>query len=322
MQTELVYPSYTRLLPRSLESVQSRLLGLSGTRMTLGFTFSKDLESAVITWDDGQTLPLETVGRYATIGLMHNRARQASLQVRDKDGFTLDAPLVIDFELQTDERPQLFLPRHLKEDMPLLEAAAKQFGFGAQAQDNYGVTRLALKWQKGTVDNTTTILDRGEVERLISPVQPKVVVSFEKVFATMDLKPGDKITFQVEAYDNRAPDRQVTVSRRCSFFVVQEALADLSIKELGFGGGDFNRQRIAKSTRATAVKEPEGLRTKELVKNEFEANVTSSTQAPTVRGEHGQATRDYFRLLSGVKYQDEEKPAEAPKPGPKGVTPR
>jgi hypothetical protein len=69
------------------------------------------------------------------------------------------------------------------------------------------------------------------------------------------------------------------------------------------------------------VKEPEGLRTKELVKNEFEANVTSSTQAPTVRGEHGQATRDYFRLLSGVKYQDEEKQAETPKPGPKGVTP-
>jgi hypothetical protein len=318
MQTELVYPPYTRLLPRSLESVQSRLLGLPGTRMTLGFTFSKDLESAIITWDDGQTLPLETVGRYATISLMHNRARQASLQVRDKDGFALDAPLVIDFELQTDERPQLFLPRHLKEDMPLLETAAKQFGFGAQAQDDYGVTRLVLKWQKGTVDNATAILDRGEVERLISPVQPKVVVSFEKVFATMDLKPGDKITFQVEAYDNRAPDRQVTVSRRCSFFVFQEALSDLSIKELGFGGGDFNRQRIAKSTRATAVKEPEGLRTKELVKNEFEGNVTSSTQAPTVRGEHGQATRDYFRLLSGVKYQDEEKPAESPRPGPMG----
>jgi hypothetical protein len=26
----------------------------------------------------------------------------------------------------------------------------------------------------------------------------------------------------------------VTVSRRCSFFIFQEALADLSIKELGF----------------------------------------------------------------------------------------
>jgi hypothetical protein len=241
------------------------------------------------------------------------------LQVRDRDGFALDAPLVIDFELQIDEKPQLFLPRHLKEEMPMLEAVAKQFGFGAQAQDDYGVTRLVLKWQKGTVDNATTILDRGEVERLISPAQLRTVVSFEKVFATMDLKPGDKVTFVVEASDNRAPDRQVTVSRRCSFFVFQEELGDLAIKELGFGNGDFNRERIAKSTRATAVKEPEGLETKELVKNEFEAKVTSSTRAPTVHSEHGQATRDYFRLLSGVKYQDEEK---GNKPAPPGVTPR
>jgi hypothetical protein len=314
MQTELVYPPYTRLLPRSLESVQTRLLGLPGTRMTLGFTFSKDLESAVMTWDDGQQLPLETVGRFATVSLVHNRARQASLQVRDRDGFSLDAPLIIDFEVQTDERPQLFLPRHLKEDMPLLEPAARQFGFGVQAQDDYGVTRLVLKWQKSTVDSSTNIRDRGEVERLISPEQPKVVVNFEKVFETLDLKPGDKISFQVEAYDNRAPQRQVTVSRRCSFFVFQEALADLSIKELGFGGGEFNRERIAKSTRATAVKEPEGLRTKEQVKNDFEANVISRSQAPMVRGEHAQATRDYFRLLSGVKNQDEDKPAGAARP--------
>jgi hypothetical protein len=312
MQTELVYPPYTRLLPRSLESVQTRLLGLPGTRMTLGFTFTKDLESAVLTWDDGQVLPLETVGRYATVSLMHNKSRQASLQVKDKDGFELDAPLLIDFELQVDEKPQVFLPRHLKEDMPMLEATAKLFGFGVQAQDDYGVTRIVLKWQKGTVDNSTTIVDRGEIERLISPVLPKVVLNFEKIFSTMELKPGDKITFQVEAYDNRQPDRQVTISRRCSFFIFQEALADLSIKELGFGGGDFNRERIAKASRATAVKEPEGLRSKELVKNEFEAAVTSGARPPTVRGEHGQATRDYFRLLSGVKFQDDDKPADTP----------
>ena len=103
-----------------------------------------------------------------------------------------------------------------------------------------------------------------------------------KIRAVKNIKPGDKITFQVEAHDNRAPDKQVTVSRRCSFFIFQEALADLSIKELGFGSGDFNRQRIAKSTRATAVKEPEGLQTREQVKNEFQGNVVSSTQAPTM----------------------------------------
>jgi hypothetical protein len=308
MQTELIYPPYTRLLPRSLEGVQQRLLGLPGTRMTLGFTFSKDLASAEIAWDDGQTLPLETTGRFATVNLMHNRARQATLQVRDIHGFTLDVPLLIEFALQVDEKPQVFLPGHLKEDMPLLESTARLFSFGAQAQDDFGVTRLVLRWQKSTVDVPTSIQERGEVERLVSPEQPKIIVNFEKIFGNLPLKPGDKVSFQVEAHDNRRPERQITVSRRCSFFIYQEELSGLMVKELGFGkGAEFTRERIAKSTRLTAVKEPEGIKTRENVRNEFEGNIASPTQSPTVRGEHGQATRDYFRLLSTVKYPDEPK---------------
>ena len=46
----------------------------------------------------------------------------------------------------------------------------------------------------------------------------------------------DKVSFTVEAHDNLAPGKpQVTVSRRCSLFVFQEALGGLSIKELGLG---------------------------------------------------------------------------------------
>jgi hypothetical protein len=308
MQTELIYPTYTRLLPRSLEGVQQRLLGLPGTRMTLGFTFSKDLASAEIAWDDGQTLPLEVTGRFATVSLMHSKPRQATLQVRDIHGFSLDVPVLIEFAVQVDEKPQVFLPTHLKEDMPLLESTARLFSFGAQAQDDFGVTRLILRWQKSTVDAPTSIQERGEVERLISPEQPKAIVNFEKVFANLPFKPGDKVSFQLEAQDNRRPERQITVSRRCSFFIYQEELSGLMVKELGFGkGAEFARERIAKSTRATAVKEPEGIKTRENVRNEFEGNIASPTQAPTVRGEHGQATRDYFRLLSTVKYPDEPK---------------
>jgi hypothetical protein len=307
MQTELLYPTYTRQPVRSLESVQQRLLALPGTRITLGFTFSKELEEATITWDDGTTLPLEVQERYATVSLQHSRARQATLQVRDKHGFGLDEPLVIDFELQVDEKPQVFLPRHLKEDMPKLEAEAKLFGFGVPVQDDYGVTRVLLRWQKSTVENPSGVVDRGEIERLISPSLTRTVINFEKVFAGLDLKPGDRISFQVEAQDNCEPKRQTIVSRRCSFFIYQENLGDLTVRELGFGGNDpLARERIARSTRATTVKEPEGLKSREMVKNEFEASITSGTQSPTVRGEHAQATRDYFRLLSTVKYPEAE----------------
>jgi hypothetical protein len=314
MQTELVYPGYTGLLPRPLEGIQQRLLGLPGTRMTLGFTFSKELESATITWPDGQELPLETVGRFASTNLVHNQTRQGRLQVRDIHGLELDDPLLIDFELQNDEKPQVLLPRHLKEDMPLLETVVDLFGFGVRAQDDYGVTRLVLRWQKSTVDNPASVTEQGEVERLISPAQRNAVVSFEKMFAGLTLKPGDKVSFDVEAFDNRTPEKQHSRSRRLSLFIYQPELSGLSISQLGFGGmQEMGAARIAKSTRATAVKAPEGIRSRELVRNEHEASVVTSTRAPTARGEHSQATQDYFRLLSKVPYQDEESSASPAK---------
>src|SRR5207248_7482277 len=133
----------------------------------------------------------------------------------------LEYEVVIDFEVQEDEKPQVkLLPRYLKEDMPFLEEQAKLFGFSVEATDDFGISRVVLKWQKSTVDQPNSVQDRGEVERIMSPVQPKVIVNYEKVFAAMALKPGDKVTFWIEAHDNITPGKpQMTASRRCSFFV-------------------------------------------------------------------------------------------------------
>jgi hypothetical protein len=315
METEIVPPGYTRLMPRTLEGIQQRLLGLPGTGMTLGFTFSKDLESATITWDDGEVLPLEVLGRFASIGFLHNRERRGVLTAKGIYGYAMDDPIDVQFDLQNDEKPRLFVPKHLKDDMPLLPENVASFGFGVRAQDDYGITRCTLVWQKSTVDNPTNTIDRGELERVISPAQPTVTVSFDKAFAGQTLQPGDKITFWVEATDNRAPKKlnQTTSSRRFSLFVFQEDLGGLTIKQLGFDKLNAGKGRIAKSRRATTVKSPEGLRNTEKVKNDFQGAVASSTRAPNVRGEFSQATREYFKLLSGVSYagQQTEQPPSA-----------
>jgi hypothetical protein len=315
MQTEIIAPAYTGQLPRTLEGVQTRLLGLPGTRLTLGFTFSKDLESAEITWDDGQTLPLEVTGRFVTAGLVHTLDRRAQLQVKDIHGLALDEPLLIDFDLQADEKPQVLLPKHLTADMPLLAEAVQMFGFGARVQDDYGVTRCLLRWQKSTIDNPTAIVEQGEVERLISPSQRNAMVNFENVFEGLQVRPGDKVSFELEAADNRAPDKQVSRSRRSSFFVFQQDLGGLNIAQLGFGAArDLGEERIAKSRKATAVKSPDGLRTREQVKNEFVGDVKTATQAPVTRGEFGRATQDYFRVLAGASYDDAAPPPASPAP--------
>ena len=113
--------------------------------------------------------------------------------------------------------------------------------------------------------------------------------------------------------DNRTPDPQKALSPRFSFFVYQEGLGGLTIKELGFGDLALGRGRLPKARRATSVKEPEGLRVKEQVRNEFQAAVDSQARAPTVRGPYREAVQDYFRLLSTVSYKDEKEPDHAPK---------
>lgn len=311
MQTELVYPTYTRLPPRSLDQMQERILALPRSRITLGFTFSKELKSADLTLvnkenaADVTTLPLDVAGRYATVGLVQGEtSRQATLLVRDIHGFPLDEPYVFDLDVQNDEKPLALLPGHLKENMYLLEPAAKLFGFGAQVQDDYGVAKVVLHWEKTSTLEPEKKPVKGTIERPITPAQPRTVATFEKAFADLDLKSGDRVSFRLEVFDNREGKPQSNFSRRCSLLVHQEDLGDLAVRELGFGSGDLlGRERIARSTRAATVKEPEGLKSKEQMRLEYEANVQSGTQAPTVRGPHADAVRDYFRLLSNVKGQ-------------------
>jgi hypothetical protein len=298
MQTELVYPPYTRMLPRSLEGVQQRLFALKGTRITLGFTFSKELKRATFSWDDGTELTLDVTGRFASTSFVHSQSRRASLQVVDKDDFSLEYPFYIDFELQMDEAPQVFLPRSLKKEMAVLAEGLKLFGFGVRMQDDYGVSRCVLQWKKATISNPSGVTAKGEVERLISPPRRKAVVSFQKIFENLAAEPGDRISFSVRVYDNRMPKRQEATSQSKALFVYQQGLEDLAIASLHFGGGSIVRTRMPKSRRASSVKEPMAMKTREKVWNEYEAKIDTTTKAPVIPGDYAQAVKDYLRLIS------------------------
>jgi len=327
MQTELVYPVYTRMLPRTLEGVQSRLFALPGTKMRIGFTFSKELAWARFTWsepDGEKELNLEVDGRYAYVGLVHSEPRTVTLQVEDVHGLSLQHPVVIGFEVQQDEKPQVIVPGNLTQDMAMLEEAVRLFGFGVRIKDDFGVTRCVLKWRKATVDNPTQVLRKGEVERTISPPRRNALVAFEKVFEHLAVQPGDKITFWVEAFDNRHPEPQMSESARKSLFVYQQELDDLYVLGVRFGGGGMRGGgRIPKSRRERSVTAPMATRTIEQFVNTFEADIATPTRAPRIRGPHVQAVRDYLRLMSTAVQgdQEEQSPGGPLTPTPEGGQP-
>src|SRR5262249_44748174 len=151
-----------------------------------------------------------------------------------------------------------------------------------------GLTRCALKWRKSSVASPDLIVEQGEFERLISPVKTREILNFEKVLSGLSLKPGDKLTFQVEAIDNCMPEKQSGLSRRFSIFVHQNELDRFSMDLIGFpeGGRGLRGERIPPAARATSVKAPEGLRNTEKVSNEFRGDVAARTPAAHVSGEH------------------------------------
>lgn len=310
MQTELIYPAYTRMLPRSLEGVQDHLYCLARTTITLGFTFSKDLKTAELVWDDRKAPEaLKVVGRFASTSFtMPNRPRTATLRVEDIHGFGLKYPFTISFELQADEKPQVFLPNTLKPEMPTLAEGLKLFGFGVRVQDDFGVRRCVLKWAKSTVSNPSQVTGKGEIERLISPPQRKAIVSFEKAFENFDARPGDRISFTVEVYDNcpEPPGGQKAVSPARALFVYQQELEGLRIADLGFGSGARAGARIGKSKRATTVKPPMATFTQEKVWNEYEAKLDSTARPPRLPSAYAEPVREYFRLISTAVDKDKK----------------
>ena len=308
MQTEMIYPAYTRLLPKDFEGIQERLTGLVGTKITMGFTFTKDLEWGTLTWDNGEKIPLDVVGRFATVSLIHTRPGRATLDVGDIHGYSLERPFAIQFEVQEDERPRLFVPGHLRQEMPQLAEELKAFGFGVRAEDDYGITRIVLKWTKATLENRDQVLEKGEIERLIAPPRQRVGAEFLKAFESLAVRPGDLIGFQVIAYDNCEPNRQQVSSASFSFFIHQRGLGDMSLLgDMGLGAMmSRQRGRVAKAKRDTGMGEPEALTTKEQVQNEFEGGVSGHARLPTLRADNSKTVQNYFQALAPAKFDEKE----------------
>lgn len=313
MQIDLVPPAYTRQPPRELSGVQTRIAGLPGTRVSLGLTFSKSLAAASLRFDaDPEEIPLDIAGRFATIQFVISDSRRARIQVKDMDGFALAQPYTLDIDVLADEPPHIVAPGFLKAEMPIKADALRTFGFGVRAWDDYGVARTVLKWQQSTLDNRDAVRTQGEVERANTPPLATVIPEFPNIFADLKVQPGDFISFRVEATDNRDPNPQTVSTPTFSFFVHQDDLGGGAMgqnEDLMSGAfwGARGRQRLERHRTATEVPLPTDLRSISQWDSDYEANVTSGSRAPTVRGDFGSSVERYFKILSTAVFKEDDK---------------
>ncbi|MBM4149705.1 MAG: hypothetical protein FJ224_11805 [Lentisphaerae bacterium] len=310
MQAELVFPLYTRLVPKEMDGILDRITALAGTRINLGFVFSKPLKSAALTLDDGSHLPLDVVGRFASVSFVHSLERRVTLQVEDIHGFVLEVPHAVEFGLTVDRPPKIIVPAFLKTDMPKTLDELAGFTFGAKVEDDFGVAKCVVKWRQATVEEPDRVKTQGDpIERPFIPPRPNVVAAFESIFReqAQRAEPGDLFTFQVEAFDNREPKPQSTVSSLFSIFIrgpdlewgVAGSRTDVTGGWGGQGGGP-TREWGAPKGGSRAIMMPGKQTTAESYKNEFKAD-----RATEVRGEVPRApdstAGNYSKAVSGSK---------------------
>ena len=311
MQVELVYPLYTRLLPKESDGIQDRITALAGTRVNLGFVFTKPLEAAELTFDDASRLPLDVVGRFASVSFVHSQDRTAELQVKDVHGFAMDSPHRMVFGVTADKPPRLTVPKFLRADMPQTVEEFAGFTFGAKVEDDFGAAKCLVKWHKSTTDKPDDIKVRGEpVERAFIPPRPTAVAAFENLFReqAQSAAPGDLFTFQVQAFDNRQPDPQSTVSAMFSIFLQGRGPEDgtagggvnVMAKFAQFGGGG-GAKRVWRPTEGShVIGMPPGLTTAEQYRNEYTSERQTRTRSE-VRGPRDKTVGDYGTAISGAE---------------------
>lgn len=81
---------------------------MAGTRVNLGFVFTQPLKSAVLTFNDQTRMPLDVVGRFASVSFVHSQARSAKLQVEDVNGLALEKPHAMEFVLMAGEAQAVY----------------------------------------------------------------------------------------------------------------------------------------------------------------------------------------------------------------------
>jgi hypothetical protein len=315
MQVELVYPLYTRLMPKEIEGVVDRVTALGGTRINLGYVFNKPLRSAMLTFEDGTNvvrMPLDVVGRFASVSFVHSRESRAQLQVEDIHGFRLDPPQAIEFGVTADNPPKLIIPSWLKQDMPVTIEGLADFTFGVRVEDDFGASRCRVRWWQSTAEDPGREIPGEPIERVFLPPRPTAVAAFENLFRdqaqTLMEKgaEGNIFKFMVEAFDNHDPQPQMSASAPFSIFITGR-MEEIGLAGAGVvvAGGNRFSSGGQRATRQYGSREPpKGIGLPEKLATagrggDFKADRDSEARAHP--GGVSDAAINYGKTLSGAK---------------------
>lgn len=206
VRMDLDYPPYTKRLPRTFMGRVPIIRTLEGTRVTVSVTYNKDIANAVAVWDSGAEEYWDLAGRYVGTEFIVANTDAVVMRAECVDGYSVRQPLRFSVIAEKDERP--IIAAHVKTSREgSLMLTAEQlplFSVGFTATDDFGVSAVELKYEKGGTDvDLASEKVEGSIPMVFQPTRDRIVSAFQKCFANLSVQPGDKITFYLEAKDNK-----------------------------------------------------------------------------------------------------------------------
>jgi hypothetical protein len=279
VEVDLLAPLYT--VPQKGEAAARSLrrtvparsaAAIQGTVPTVRATCSKDIVDIRIVvlagqkGLEGRSLPMDVrTKRTAELELPRlEKTLRYTIQVTDTQGIrnfellddSANPPPIFVLRATPDRRPRVTITEPAEDSIEVREAS--QTNVAALATDDYGVVRVDLFWRRGAYGSEVDAnAEAWQVRTLWPPARAgrvlrerRVPLGFQLAPAELGARPGDTITFFVEAVDNVAlaagswgpedknPPRGVGRSKQYTIVVIDAKTFSLRLKQRLEGVGE------------------------------------------------------------------------------------
>jgi hypothetical protein len=214
-----LYPAYTGLPPRTEEGTAGDLRAPRGTEVRIGARADRDLAQAFAVVN-GTAVKLDAAGpgrRQLSGTFTLTQPGQWSLRFADARGRTLAQGPARPIEIVADQGPQVTIDAPKQAVLEVDPQGRVQIGWSAA--DDYGLTEVSLVWQRAGAKEERIVLQApaSSAKRLRG--------AYTWEIAPLRLRPGDRVSYHLEAKDNDAvdgPQRGVSATQAIKVFSAAE----------------------------------------------------------------------------------------------------
>ncbi|MCC6806194.1 MAG: DUF4175 family protein [Deltaproteobacteria bacterium] len=214
LQLTLRYPAYTGLHAREVKGGDGTIRGLKGTTVQLRATAEKPPRSASLTIGEGnaaRVVPLAVDGRDLIGEFMIDKNDRYRFSVKPLFGSELKERKGHAIVVDEDKYPTIEI-REPAQDLELKDTGRLSIAYASD--DDFAISEIALNYR----------VNSGNVQRVVLPApEQKQRIRSDYAFdlSTLQLKPGDIVTIELEAKDNdtvSGPKKTTSRQRKITAF--------------------------------------------------------------------------------------------------------